>query len=107
MAGGAVERGRITRHDAEELVTDLLRRGRKQTGAILADLEELIDRGREEIEARTADGRKRAGTARKRAGSAAERAAKAPQVDRVVREVDEARRAVGVGRRSRSSATTT
>ncbi len=45
----AVERGRITRGDAADLVTDLLARGRGQVEDLLAELEQLI--GRAPIEA--------------------------------------------------------
>ena len=45
----AVERGRITRGDAADLVTDLLARGRSQADDLLAELEQLL--GRVPIEA--------------------------------------------------------
>ena len=45
----AVERGRITRGDAADLVTDLLARGRSQAEDLLAELEQLL--GRAPIEA--------------------------------------------------------
>ncbi|HKH17336.1 MAG TPA: hypothetical protein VKA57_07390 [Solirubrobacteraceae bacterium] len=45
----AVERGRITRGDAADLVTDVLARGRSQAEDLLAELEELL--GRAPIEA--------------------------------------------------------
>ncbi len=45
----AVERGRITRGDAADLVTDVLARGRSQADELLAELEQLI--GRTPIEA--------------------------------------------------------
>jgi polyhydroxyalkanoate synthesis regulator phasin len=41
----AVERGRITRGDAADLVTDLLARGRSQADDLLAELEQLVGRG--------------------------------------------------------------
>jgi polyhydroxyalkanoate synthesis regulator phasin len=40
----AVERGRITRGDAADLVTDLLARGRSQADDLLAELEQLLGR---------------------------------------------------------------
>jgi hypothetical protein len=40
----AVERGRITRGDAADLVTDVLARGRSQADELLAELEQLIGR---------------------------------------------------------------
>ena len=45
----AVERGRITRGDAADLVTDVLARGRSQADELLAELELMI--GRVPIEA--------------------------------------------------------
>ena len=45
----AVERGRMTRGDAADLVTDLLARGRSQAEDLLAELEQLL--GRAPIEA--------------------------------------------------------
>jgi len=45
----AVERGRITRGDAADLVTDVLARGRSQAEDLLAELEQLL--GRAPIEA--------------------------------------------------------
>jgi hypothetical protein len=41
----AVERGRITRGDAADLVAELLVRGRTQADDLLADLERLVSRG--------------------------------------------------------------
>ena len=49
MVDEAVERGRITRGDAADLVTDLLARGRSQAEDLLAELEQLL--GRAPIEA--------------------------------------------------------
>ena len=46
----AVERGRITHADAQDLVQTLFKRGRKQTDDVLADLERLVGRGRDEID---------------------------------------------------------
>ena len=45
----AVERGRITRGDAADLVTDVLARGRSQADELLAELEQML--GRAPIEA--------------------------------------------------------
>jgi hypothetical protein len=43
----AAERGRITRSDANELVSELVKRGREQTDHVLADIERLLlGRGR-------------------------------------------------------------
>jgi polyhydroxyalkanoate synthesis regulator phasin len=66
----AVSRGRMTRADATELLSDLMRRGRRQTDDLLAELEGLLGGTR--------------------------RAAAAP-AERVLREMDRARRATGLG----------
>jgi hypothetical protein len=66
----AVRRGRMTRKDAEELLGTLVAAGRAQTEAILADVEQLLGRGR----GRTV-----------------------PSTDAVLRTVDRARRRVGSG----------
>ena len=63
----AVKRGRMTRSDAEDLVQRLISLGRKQTGDLISDIEQLLGRG-----AWTGG-------------------------DRVLRHVDKARRAVGIG----------
>jgi polyhydroxyalkanoate synthesis regulator phasin len=70
----AVKRGRMTPTDANELLVEILQRGRKQTEDVLADIEQLLGRSRGQL-----------GTARKRAE------------DRALREVDKVRRAAGVG----------
>ena len=75
----AVERGRMTREDATDLVAGLVRHGRKQTNDVLADLEQLLGRSREGL----------TGTVT--------RARKSGTVDRVVRSADRARRVAGVG----------
>ncbi|HEV2770695.1 MAG TPA: hypothetical protein VGV40_10970 [Solirubrobacteraceae bacterium] len=79
----AVNRGRMTRDDAQDLVTRLVNAGRQQTKDLLDELETLLTRGRDTIE----------GTAR----SATTRARKASATDRVLREVDRARRVAGLG----------
>ncbi len=66
----AVKRGRMTRKDAEELISNLVSSGRSQTEALLRDIEQLLGRGRSEAIKRG---------------------------DRVLREVDRARRSAGVG----------
>jgi hypothetical protein len=71
----AVRRGRMTRKDAEELLATLVTAGRAQTEAILADLEQLLGRGRSVV-------------VRDRAAGSG---------DAVLRTVDRARRRVGVG----------
>jgi polyhydroxyalkanoate synthesis regulator phasin len=46
----AVQRGRVTRTDANELAGELLRRGRQQTDDLLAEIERVIEGGRERLE---------------------------------------------------------
>jgi hypothetical protein len=81
-----VRRGRVTRGDAEELIGDLFSRGRKQTEGVLGEIEQLLERGRQQLE-----------DARKRADSAAGKVRRSGAADRVVRAADRARRTVGVG----------
>src|SRR5213082_3564239 len=38
----AAERGRITRSDANDLVSELVKRGREQTESVLTDIERLV-----------------------------------------------------------------
>jgi polyhydroxyalkanoate synthesis regulator phasin len=72
----AVRRGRMTRKDAEELLSTLVAAGRAQTEALLADLEQLLGRGSTTVRVRATT---------QDAG------------DAVLRTVDRARRRVGVG----------
>jgi polyhydroxyalkanoate synthesis regulator phasin len=46
----AAERGRVTRTDANELASLLVQRGRQQTEELLADIDRLRDRGRQQID---------------------------------------------------------
>jgi polyhydroxyalkanoate synthesis regulator phasin len=75
----AAERGRLTRSDANDLASELIRKGRQQTDDLLADFEQLLGRGRDQV------------------GSAAKRARHSDPVDQLVRAADRARRSVGVG----------
>ncbi len=68
----AAERGRVTRSDANELVQELVRRGRSQTEGVLAEIE-------------------------RRVATATRVARRVEPVDRLVRTADRARRTVGVG----------
>lgn len=77
----AVTRGRITRRDAEDLATGLLSAGRQQTADLLAELEQLLGRGRSDLS-----------SARSITKGAVQGSS-----DRVLREVDKARRAAGLG----------
>jgi polyhydroxyalkanoate synthesis regulator phasin len=75
----AVERGRLTRSDANALVAELVRLGREQTDELLSDLERLLGHGRQ------------------RWDSATRRARSSGTVDRIVRGAGKARRTVGAG----------
>ena len=71
----AAARGRVTRKDANDLVSELVRRGRGQGNELIKEVESLIGR----------------------AGTATKRARGSGSVDRIVRGADRARRAAGVG----------
>ncbi len=75
----AASRGRMTRKDANELVAELVRRGRSGGDDVVSEIEGLLAKGRGQIE------------------SATKRAAHSEPVDRIVRGADRARRAAGVG----------
>jgi polyhydroxyalkanoate synthesis regulator phasin len=75
----AAERGRVTRADANELVLELVKRGRQQTDELLKEIEHQLGRGRDQI------------------GSATRRVRGSQPVERIVRGADRARRSVGVG----------
>jgi polyhydroxyalkanoate synthesis regulator phasin len=79
----AVERGRMTRGDANDLVGDLVRRGRDQKDDVLANLDQLLGKGIEQLEQ----------LSRKLDGSTAS-ARRADSVDRLMRSADRAARAV-------------
>jgi hypothetical protein len=68
----AVQRGRLTRSDADDIEAELLHRGRQQTDDVLGDIERFWD-------------------------SAAKRARSIDSVERIVRGAERARRSVGVG----------
>jgi polyhydroxyalkanoate synthesis regulator phasin len=71
----AAARGRVTRKDANDLVSELVRRGRGQGTDLVKEIESLLGK----------------------AGSATKRARGSDSVDRIVRGADRARRAAGVG----------
>ena len=75
----AAEQGRITRHDAEDLFTTLVKMGAQQTDDLLADLERLLGRGRQQLD------------------SATRRARSSESFDRLVRGADRARRTMRAG----------
>lgn len=73
----AVRRGKLTRRDAEELARGLMETGRRQKSDLLAEIEQLLERSKSDLE--SASSLVREGT------------------DRVLREVDRVRRTAGVG----------
>ncbi len=75
----AAERGRVTRSDANDLAAQLVARGRQQTDQLLADIERLIGRGREQSWPASVGSRW------------------SESIDLIVRSADRARRTVGVG----------
>jgi polyhydroxyalkanoate synthesis regulator phasin len=75
----AAARGRVTRKDANDLVAELVRRGRHESHDLLGEIEELLGRGTKQLE------------------SATKRARSSESVDRLVRGADRARRVAGVG----------
>ena len=99
----AVKQQQIAAKDARKLATRLTDRGRKQTNDVLKDLENLLDRGRGEIDSRTKPARKRGTDAARQArkqversgGRARTRAVRA--VDPALAQADRVRRAAGVG----------
>jgi hypothetical protein len=83
----AVSRGSMTRDAAQDLVSGLYERGRRQTTDVLSDLEQLLGRG--------GGSGSVAERARKQVGDATARAREAG--DQVLAQADRARRAAGVG----------
>src|SRR6187551_131069 len=83
----AVRRGRMTRQDANELVSNLVTRGRGYTDDLLKELERLLDQASRELRSRAGPTRRRASKAAGRAARAARDAADAPlaQADRLRR----------------------
>jgi polyhydroxyalkanoate synthesis regulator phasin len=53
----AADRGRLTRSDANELGLQLVQRGRQQTEELLADIERLLGRGRQQLSGGTRNAR--------------------------------------------------
>jgi polyhydroxyalkanoate synthesis regulator phasin len=73
----AVRRGKMTRHDAEEIARGLVDNGRRQSLDLIAEIEQLFGRGRHDLESASTRVR--------------------DKTDRVLREVDRVRRQAGVG----------
>jgi polyhydroxyalkanoate synthesis regulator phasin len=94
-----VKRGRMTRDDASQLGQALFTIGRQQTDDVMKDLEQLLGRGRTELETRSGTVRDRsveaARGARRSVGQAAGAARKA--ADPLLSQADRARRVAGVG----------
>ncbi len=86
----AVERGRMTRGDANDLVGDLVRRGREQTDDVLGNLDQLLGKGLEQLEQLT-----------RRLDDKAVRARRADSVERLMKSADRAARAVSAAARRR------
>jgi polyhydroxyalkanoate synthesis regulator phasin len=63
----AVKRGRMTHNDAEKLLGDLIKRGRKQTDILLGELERMVKQARQEVSGRAKPVRKGATQAARRA----------------------------------------
>ena len=57
----------MTRSDAEKMVGDLVKQGRKQTDALLKELERLVKQARKEVGGKTKPVRKQATKAAQRA----------------------------------------
>src|SRR4051795_5039931 len=83
----AVKRGRMTRDDANELVSTLLIRSRRYSDELVKQLERLLDQAQRELDARTGTARRRASASARRAARVARDAADAPlaQADRLRR----------------------
>jgi polyhydroxyalkanoate synthesis regulator phasin len=79
----AVERGRVTRGDANDLVGELVRKGREQKDDVLTNLDQLLGKGIEQLEQLS-----------KKLDDTAATARRAQSVERLVRSADRARRAV-------------
>jgi polyhydroxyalkanoate synthesis regulator phasin len=83
----AVKRGRMTRDDANQLVSNLISRSRRYSDELVRQLERLLDQAQREIDTRTGPARRRATAEARRAARAARDAADAPlaQADRLRR----------------------
>lgn len=99
----AVKRGRMTRGDAEELVSRLVTDARSQTEGLLADLEKLLARARRQTRKATGPVRERTTAAARRARQQVEgtRATAAKRVrdvaDEPLARADRLRRQAGLG----------
>jgi polyhydroxyalkanoate synthesis regulator phasin len=94
-----VKRGRMTRDDATQLGQALFTLGRQQTDDVMKDLEQLLGRGRSNLEQRTGNVRSRSVEAARGARRSVGRAADAARTaaDPLLVQADRARRVAGVG----------
>jgi polyhydroxyalkanoate synthesis regulator phasin len=103
VLGEAVKQGQITAKDARGVARGLVDRGRKQTNDVLKDLEQLMGRGRDEIEGRTTGARRRGEDAARQARKQVEGAARGARTravkaaDPALARADRVRRVTGVG----------
>lgn len=88
----AVSRGRMTRGDANDLVSNLVARGRKQADDLIGELERLLEQARREVDTRAATTRRQASRAAERVGRGVRDVA-----DRPLAEADKLRRRTRVG----------
>ncbi len=88
----AVKRGRMTRGDANELVSRLVTRSRTQTDDLMKELERLVDQARKQVGGTVKPARKRAEKAATRTTKRVRDAA-----EPVLAEADKLRRRAGVG----------
>ena len=66
-AGFLVGFRNVTRGDAEKMLSDLIKRGRRQTDSLLKELERLVKQARKEVHGRSQPVRKQATQAARRA----------------------------------------
>jgi polyhydroxyalkanoate synthesis regulator phasin len=94
----AVKRGRMTRGDANELVSNLVGRSRKYREDLLKDLEKLLRDARKEVDARMKEVESRVAPTRKRVERAAGRVGRAARdaSDGPLARADTFRRRAGV-----------
>lgn len=62
----AVERGRMTQRDANDLVSKLVTRGRKESKQLVKELESLLEQARKELDKRSREAQRRSTKARRR-----------------------------------------
>lgn len=99
VADDAVKRGRMTRKDANDMVSKLMSRGRKQTQALVKEFNKTVEQARKDLEqarkqleAQTDKATKRARRETQRAGRAVRDAADEP-----LAQADKLKRRTGAG----------